>query len=100
MKENELLNQLEESYESFLIPLRMGDGLKEIPFKRFCELLKYGSEFWGEVDTIPKRAVNIFIDAFSAMTASSYLYDAVEKNKIDMAADEMNDFIRDCVHKN
>jgi hypothetical protein len=97
MKDSELLEQLEKSYEAFMVPLRMGDGLEEKPYNEFCKLLVCCSDIWGEDEVIPKRAALIFVDAFSSMISSSYLYDEAVGAKISMAADEMNDLIRQCI---
>lgn len=97
MNERELLEHLEKSYEAFMVPLRMGDGFDQKPFDEFCKLLIDCADAWKESNSIPKQAVMIFVDAFSAMTSSSYLYDDAKREQIDMAADEMNDLIRQCV---
>ncbi len=97
MIEKELLEHLEKSYEAFMIPLRMGDGFNKKPFDEFCELVSDCADLWKKNDSIPKRAAMIFVDAFSAMTSSSYLYVDAKREQIDMAADKMNDLIRQCV---
>lgn len=97
MIERELLEHLEKSYEAFMVPLRMGDGFDRKLFDEFCVLLNECVDAWTESDVIPKRAAMIFVDAFSAMTSASFLYDDATRGQIDMAADEMNDFIRQCL---
>lgn len=97
MNNADLLHRLEKRYEEFIVPLRMGDGFDTDIFKTFCETLTGASEGWAENDSIPKRAVMILVDAHSAMISASYLYDEVEREKIDIAADDLSNIIRQSV---
>lgn len=97
MKQIDLLQSMETSYEAFMVPLRMGDGFKTGPFNEFCRLLAICSDEWARKDSIPKRAALIFVDAFPAMISASYLYDETKRKEIDIAADKMADLIRQCV---
>ena len=92
-----LLESLEKSYEAFVVPLRMGDGLHQKPFSEFCALLIDCAAAWQSSDSIPKRAANIFVDAYVAMVSSSNWYDEAARSQIEMAADGMNDLIRQCL---
>jgi hypothetical protein len=97
MENSDLLQSMENAYEAFMVPLRMGDGFKPDPFKEFCKLLAICSDEWEQKESIPKRAALIFVDAFSAMTSASYLYDEAKREEIDIAADKLANLIRQCV---
>jgi len=95
MISDSLLSNLESSYEEFIVPLRMGEGFNAELFSNLCNSIRACSDNWASQQDIPKPAAMIFVDAFSSIVSCSHLYE--EKEKIQMAADEMNDLIRECL---
>ena len=90
----DFLEKLEKRYEEFIVPLRMGDGFCTDSFAVFCQALSESREVWAEDESIPKRAVMILVDAHSAMSSASFLYNEPERENIEAAADKMCDLIR------
>lgn len=97
MSDNDLLTRLENSYEAFSVPLRMGDGFDAKLFSELSEVLGSCRVSWEGRESVPKRAASIFVDAYSSMVSSSYLYSDEKREEIEMKADELADLIRECV---
>mgnify|MGYP001563107340 CR=1 FL=1 len=95
--EQEILENLEQSYADFIVPLRMGEGLKEEAFDKFCEVLVECRSLWRNQERIPKLAVNIFVDAYIAFLGASEQYQSLEADKFEIQADKMQDLIRSCI---
>ncbi|WP_444996029.1 hypothetical protein [Aliikangiella sp. IMCC44359] len=97
MSEQKLLESLEQSYEAFMLPLRTGDGIVSERFNEFCNLLPVCSDSWKPKESIPVPAAMIFVEAFSSIISTSYLYDEHKREEIEVAAEKVNLLIHQCV---
>lgn len=97
MSDRMLLESLEQTYEAFMLPLRTGDGIVSERFNEFCRLLPICSDFWRPEQNIPVPAAMIFVEAFSSMISTSYLYDEHKREEIEVAAEKVNLLIHQCV---
>jgi hypothetical protein len=89
------IKRLLDSSQDFLVPLRMGEGFLPERFEAFCSAITAFCLEWKDRDVIPKTVANIFVDAYTAMVASSYLYPS-QASEIQTRADAMNELIRAC----
>jgi len=64
------IERLEEALygdEGFLIKLRMMNGFDENKFEEVCSILKDCEIEWKNIDSIPKRAVNLIVEICPAI---------------------------------
>lgn len=92
----ELFEKLLLSEEGLLIKLRLGKGLDRVKYDSICYLLEELAAEWKGIDTIPKKAAELFVDLYPAMDATSYQYKNDEAIIIKEAADKLISLIRDC----
>ncbi len=95
MSTSSTAEELVKSSQEFLVPLRMGDGFDASKFEAFCDLIIALRTAWKESDSIPKSVANVFIDAYTAMVSSSYLYPD-QTQHVQHQADLLNELIRAC----
>lgn len=92
----DLARELAKCWFAFAVPLRSGLGFDEDKLQLLREALENCAEAWSQVNFIPKLAANIFIDLFSTMDSSAYLYDEQTAEKIRYASDVVTDLARSC----
>ena len=92
----ELLESLLLSDSGIIISLRMGDGLNFSLVDKVCEVLVELKDEWKVKDSIPKKAVDLFVDFYPAMESCEGLYNKKEFTEILDAADKIMNYIRDC----
>jgi hypothetical protein len=92
------IEHLVASSQEFLIPLRMGEGFNAEKFEAFCNAVRKFTLEWKERDVIPKIIAGLFIDTYSVVISSSYLYPA-DLSHIQERGDFLNDLIRECCQK-
>jgi len=93
MEEGDSVSRLLQASVEFLVPLRMARGFNQTLFDELCNAIKDFGRDWKERDVIPKAVAMLYVDAYTAMEACSYLYPA-EGESIRQKADAMNDLIR------
>jgi hypothetical protein len=93
MSEEKTTDRLLQTSQEFLVPIRMGEGFKVEKFEDFCAAIRQFDVEWKGRDSIPKIVAGLFVDAYTAMVASSYLYPS-QTSDIQQQADLMNDLIR------
>jgi hypothetical protein len=95
--EDNLLKIMESSYNDLMESLYSLRGINDQAFQLLCDVLEECESRWKEVNFIPKRAANIFMDAYSAILSTSDLYESIEgKETIVSHAERLQDFIRKC----
>ena len=93
----EQLKELLLGDTGLLVSLRLGDGLDNEKVMEIINILKKLKLEWEKENTIPKKAVDLFIDFYPVMESASVLYSDNESNMIMDAADKIMDLIRDCI---
>jgi len=83
--------------QTFSVPLRMGDGINEVGLAELRKALRSCAEAWQYVDTVPKLAMNVLVDVYPTVEASSYLYEAEYASRIRDLAVEIADLVHLCV---
>lgn len=96
----ELLDELLLGEDGLLISLRLGDGLNKEKVDKVCDVLNKLAGDWADENSIPKKAVDLFVDFYPAMESSCGLYNEHEALEIMNAADRIMDRIRDCISSN
>jgi hypothetical protein len=91
------LYQLLYADDGLLILLRLGEGLDLKKAEQIHDVLQKLSDEWRDKDSIPKQAVDIFIDFYPAMESAANHYSDIEAQKIIEVADKTMDLIRDCI---
>ncbi|WP_244209307.1 hypothetical protein [Paenibacillus ferrarius] len=97
----ELLENLEEVLigdEGVLISLRMGDGLNKGKVEEACTILDKLAIMWSETDSIPKKAVDLFINIYPVLMTSQEHYSEHEAREIMDAADQLMIKVINCVN--
>ncbi|ULL16371.1 hypothetical protein DVH26_19115 [Paenibacillus sp. H1-7] len=84
--------------EGFLVPLRMGDGIKNDLVTQIFTLLDRISLKYLDQDSIPKSLAELFIDVYPAMLSSTGLYDSIVENEIIDIADRLLDKFRNVMY--
>jgi hypothetical protein len=92
----DLLEELLLSDSGLIISLRMGDGLNVSLVDEICMLLDKLKVEWEKKDSIPKKAVDLFVDFYPAMESCEGLYNEKEFTEILDAADKIMNYIRAC----
>lgn len=92
-----ILEQLLIGQDGILLSLRMGDGLEEEKVERIIRILGKLSKEWSGNESIPKKAVDLFIDIYPVMQSSCDLYSEETAVKIMNVADKIIDSIRNCI---
>lgn len=92
----DLLEELLLSDNGFLISLRMGDGLKADLVDEICKVLDELANEWKNIDSIPKKAVDLFVDFYIVLVGSEGLYSEKEFDEIFDAGDKILSHIRAC----
>ncbi|MBN1051974.1 hypothetical protein DV092_07855 [Clostridium botulinum] len=83
--------------DGLLTSLRLGYGLKQDKVEKLCDILKKLAEEWREERSVPKKAVDIFIDFYPTIESVCNLYSENEAIIIMDAGDKIMDLIRECV---
>jgi hypothetical protein len=95
--QNDLLDLMDSNYDKLMDNLYCLGGIERTSFTTLCDTLRECKIHWKDLDCIPKRAANIFVDAYSAIIATIDLYQSMEeKEEIMRFADLLQDLIRDC----
>lgn len=93
----QLTEELLSKTETFLVKLRLGDGLDPKAYIEVCNTLKACVIEWRSSDFIPKKIANILVDLYPAIEACSYLYADPEAENVRKASDEIADLTRQIV---
>lgn len=93
----ELFEELLLGDEGLLISLRLARGLSNEKVDKVCEVLDKLASDWENQDSIPKKAVDLFVDFYPAMESTCGLYEEDELIEIMNAVDKIMDRIRDCI---
>lgn len=93
-----LIQRLNDDSSSLLVPLRMRKGFDQEAFDRLCVTVRDCAASWKGRDDIPKAAVAVFLDTYPTMVSTSYLYDQAGNQRIQQAAEDLAELIRDCLY--
>ncbi|MFT8352783.1 hypothetical protein [Clostridium saccharoperbutylacetonicum] len=93
----DIFEQLLLADDGLLTSLRLGYGLKKDKVESVCDILEKLSEEWRGENSIPKKAVDLFIDFYPTIESACGLYSENEAINIMDAADKIMDLIRECV---
>jgi hypothetical protein len=95
--QDNLLELMYLNYDVLMDNLYCLGGIEKDSFAILCDTLKECKKHWKDKDSIPKQAVNIFVDAYAAIMSTTDLYKTTEqKEEIIYSADLLQDLIRDC----
>lgn len=83
--------------DGLIISLRFAKGLDEDKVLNICSTLKKLSKEWEKMDSIPKKAADLFIDFYPTVEAACELYDEEVKIRIMDSVDKIMDLMRDCL---
>jgi hypothetical protein len=96
-RNEEILEIMEVSYDNLMDDLYSIKGIDKDVFIKLINVLQECEQKWKTNIYIPKRAANIFMDAYSAIMSTLDLYDSLdEKNDITFYAEELQEAIRKC----
>jgi hypothetical protein len=91
------VGELLAAAEGFAVPLRMAQGIDELALERLRTALHRCAAAWEGRDSVPRAAVNVIVDLFPAVEASSELYPEDYRARVLDAAIEISDLVRECV---
>lgn len=91
-----LVETLLDAQDEFTGPLRVRDGFNSEAYQHYCSALKAFACEWRDQDLIPKVVADALVDVYPAMLSISNVYQGDEKEKIERAAEELAELIRDC----
>jgi hypothetical protein len=95
--EEKILEIMESLYDDFMDDLYSIKGVNKDVFVKLIDVLQECEQKWKTNNYIPKRAANIFMDAYSAIMSTLDLYASFdEKNDIEFYADRLQEAIRNC----
>lgn len=91
------LEQMAEAWAVFDDALRTMKGFNEEAYSFLKQAIGACSDSWADLDSIPRLAVNIFVDVFAATEANAGMYEGKSAERVMEAAYELHDLIGECV---
>jgi hypothetical protein len=84
--EEELVSQLDDAAERFVVPLRLNDGFDQLALDELCRQIDRFGHRWRTSEVIPKSAALILSELYPAISACADLYSGDERRRMIEAA--------------
>jgi hypothetical protein len=84
--DEELVSQLGDAAEGFIIPLRLNDGFDELALEELCRQIDRLGQQWRTSEVIPKSGALILSELYPAICACADLYSGDERQRMIEAA--------------
>lgn len=84
--DEELVSQLSEAADGFIVPLRLNDGFDQLALDELCRQIDRLGQQWRTAEVIPKSAALILSELYPAISACADLYTGDERQRMIDAA--------------
>lgn len=91
------VEELTTSWERFVTPLRLNDGVNEDHLASLTKALVRCAEVWRDLDQIPRSGVHVLVGIVPAMDNLAYAYEEPMAARIREAMVSLQELVWECV---
>lgn len=84
--DEELVSQLSEAADGFIVPLRLNDGFDRLALDELCRQIDQFGHQWRTSEVIPKSVALLLSELYPAISACADLYTGDERQRMIEAA--------------
>ncbi|MFG2795522.1 hypothetical protein [Streptomyces pseudovenezuelae] len=82
----ELMSQLRDAADGFIVPLRLNDGFDQLALDELCGTIDRLGRQWRTAEVIPKSVALILSELYPAISACAELHEGDERQRMIEAA--------------